>query len=53
MITIPPYVRSPYPSIEGNDRVYFDQEFQKIEKVIRTLIEKLDELEERIVALEP
>jgi hypothetical protein len=32
---IPQYIRSPYPSIEGNERTYFNEEFRKIQDAIK------------------
>ena len=42
MTTISPYKRSVYPTIEGNDRVYFDNEFTKIEKTLGQIIDALN-----------
>jgi hypothetical protein len=34
-----PYKRGHYPTIEGNDRVFFDDEFRKIEQCLRQIID--------------
>jgi hypothetical protein len=41
MATITPYIKSVYPTIEGNDRVYFDREFQKIQECLRAVMDAL------------
>jgi hypothetical protein len=38
---ITPYVRGQYPIIEGNDRVYFDTEFRKIQDCFRSILSVL------------
>ena len=42
MTTLTPYKRGVYPTIEGNDRIYFDTEFTKIEKFLTQLLELLN-----------
>jgi hypothetical protein len=41
MAKITPYVRGQYPIIEGNDRVYFDTEFRKIQDCLRAVVASL------------
>jgi hypothetical protein len=41
MPNITPYTRAQYPTIEGNDRIYFDNEFRKIQECIRAIITAL------------
>lgn len=41
MTKVSPYKRSVYPTIEGNDRIYFDNEFAKIEKTLGQIVEVL------------
>src|SRR5690554_2725035 len=38
---VTPYTKTNYPQIEGNDRVYFDEQFTAIERSIRSIIECL------------
>jgi hypothetical protein len=38
---ITPYIRGQYPLIEGNDRVYFDTEFRKIQECFRSILTAL------------
>ena len=42
MTTLTPYKRGVYPTIEGNDRTYFDREFTKIEIFLTQLLELLN-----------
>lgn len=37
MTQVTPYKRGAYPIIEGNDRVYFEDEFRKIEQTLRQI----------------
>jgi hypothetical protein len=39
MASIKPFIRGTYPLIEGNDRIYFEGEFRKIEECLRSIIE--------------
>jgi hypothetical protein len=41
MPRITPYKRGVYPLIEGNDRVFFDGEFRKIEECLKSVIDNL------------
>jgi hypothetical protein len=41
MANITPYKRGVYPVIEGNDRIYFDSEFRKIEECLRSVLAAL------------
>lgn len=41
MTKVSPYKRAVYPTIEGNDRIYFDNEFAKIEKTLGQIVEVL------------
>jgi hypothetical protein len=43
MVAITPYIKSVYPTIEGNDRVYFDREFQKIQDCLRAVLDLYEE----------
>lgn len=42
MTTLTPYKRGVYPTIEGNDRIYFDTEFTKIEQFLGQVMELLN-----------
>jgi hypothetical protein len=42
MTTVTPYKRGHYPTIEGNDRVYFEEEFRKIEQTLRQVVSCLN-----------
>jgi hypothetical protein len=42
-LAIPTYIRGQYPSIEGNERTYFNEEFRKIQDAIRGIKRYLDE----------
>ena len=42
MPRITPYTRSNYPTIEGNERVYFEDEFRKIQQTLRQIINSLN-----------
>jgi uncharacterized protein YjdB len=39
---IAPYKRGHYPTIEGNERIYFEDEFRKIEQTLSQVIEALN-----------
>ena len=41
MASITPYIRAQYPTIEGNDRQYFENEFRKIQQSLNSTIESL------------
>lgn len=41
MANITPYIRDSYPTIEGNDRSYFDSEFRKIQECLSSVIKAL------------
>lgn len=41
MANITPYIRAQYPTIEGNDRQYFENEFRKIQQALNATIEAL------------
>jgi hypothetical protein len=39
---ITPYTRDQYPSIEGNERSYFDNEFRKLQGCLRNILSFLN-----------
>lgn len=49
--SITPYNRSPLPSLPGSDRIWLENELQKLETTNRELIAYIAKLEARIVAL--
>lgn len=38
---IKPYIRGDYPTIEGNERIYFAEEFRKIEQTLSQIMNSL------------
>lgn len=44
--TVSPYVKGIFPTIEGNDRVFFDTEFRKIEDTLNGVLNALTPLQQ-------
>ncbi len=43
------YVRSPQPQLKESQQKYLEDEFRKLERVIRTMTEALAEADKRLV----
>ena len=47
------YIRSPQPSLPESQVKYLQEELRKLERVVQTMYDALQELEARVTALEP
>lgn len=52
-IPVEQYVRSPQPALPESQLRYLQDELRKLERVLQTMRDALNELESRVTTLEP